>query len=127
MGVLLETKAGPLAGRQIPLIAGQAVVVGRAEGRTGFAVPDDKQMSGVHFAVEYGPSGCRVIDKGSTNGTFLNGARIRDAMVLANGDEIKAGMTTFVVRIVPDHLSTNVQDQPALRQPTQPPAGARPK
>jgi hypothetical protein len=58
-------------------------------------------MSGVHFAVECGPGGCRVIDKKSSNGTFLNGARIQEAM-LATSDEITSGQTVFVVRIVPD-------------------------
>src|SRR6266568_8204895 len=53
------------------------------------------------FAVECGPSGCRVVDKKSTNGTHLNGAKIQEAM-LATGDEIKSGQTIFVVRIVPD-------------------------
>jgi pSer/pThr/pTyr-binding forkhead associated (FHA) protein len=103
MAIILEVRAGPSAGQTIPLATRRSVVIGRAEGRAGFAVPDDKQMSGVHFAVESGTSGCRLVDQGSTNGTFLNGARIREAMVLANGDEIKAGVTTFVVRIVPDH------------------------
>ena len=77
------------------------MLVGRAADRAQFAVPHDSHMSGVHFAVECGASGCRVIDKKSTNGTFLNGARIQEAM-LASGDEIKSGQTTFVVRIVPD-------------------------
>jgi len=76
-------------------------VIGRAPDRAQFAVPHDNHMSGVHFAVECGPSGCRVVDKKSTNGTFLNGAKIQEAM-LATGDEIKSGQTVFVVRIVPD-------------------------
>jgi len=114
MGVLLEIKAGPSAGQTLRLATGRSVVIGRAEGRAEFALPDDKQMSGVHFALECGASGCRVIDKGSTNGTFLNGARIREAMMLANGDEIKAGATTFLVRIVPDNQPT----QPVPRRPT---------
>ena len=46
-------------------------------------------------------SGCRVQDRKSSNGTFLNGARISEAM-LANGDEIKGGQTIFKVKIVAD-------------------------
>ena len=58
-------------------------------------------MSGVHFAVQCGPQGCRVMDRKSSNGTFLNGARIEEA-ILANGDEIRGGQTIFVVTIVAD-------------------------
>src|SRR5260370_3334643 len=68
-------------------------------------------MSGVHFAVECGPNGCRVIDKGSTNGTHLNGAKIQEAM-LASGDEIKSGQTVFVVRIVPDDQLPTASSSP---------------
>jgi hypothetical protein len=101
LGVILEIKNGPLAGKTIALASGQSMVIGRAEGRAQFAIPHDNHMSGVHFAVECGPSGCRVVDKKSTNGTLLNGAKIQEAM-LATGDEIKSGQTIFVVRIVPD-------------------------
>lgn len=101
MGVILEITAGPMAGKVIGLKTGETVTVGRAAGRAQFALPHDTFMSGVHFAVECGPSGCRVQDRKSSNGTFLNGARISDAM-LANGDEIKGGQTIFAVKIVAD-------------------------
>jgi len=90
-----------MAGKSIGLRTGETVTVGRAPGRAQFALPHDTFMSGVHFAVECGPSGCRVQDRKSSNGTFLNGARIQDAM-LANGDEIKGGQTIFAVKIVAD-------------------------
>ena len=101
MGVLLEIMAGPMAGKVIGLKTGETVTFGRAAGRAQFALPHDTFMSGVHFAVECGPSGCRVRDHKSSNGTFLNGARIQDAM-LANGDEIKSGQTIFAVKMVAD-------------------------
>lgn len=101
MGVLLEIKAGPFAGKKIAVVTGQTVTFGRAAGRAEFALPHDTFMSGVHFAVECGSSGCRVQDRKSSNGTLLNGARIQDAM-LANGDEIKSGQTIFAVKVVPD-------------------------
>src|SRR5713226_4482387 len=98
---MLEIRIGPLGGSKIPLRNGESLLIGRAPDRAQFAIPHDTHMSGVHFAVECGPNGCRVIDKGSTNGTLLNGAKIQEAM-LATGDEIKSGQTIFVVRIVPD-------------------------
>lgn len=111
MGILLEIKAGPFAGKKIPVATGQTITFGRAEGRAEFALPHDTFMSGVHFAVECGPQGCRVQDRKSSNGTFLNGARIKDAM-LANGDEIKGGQTIFSVKIVADS-KLSVEGPPA--------------
>jgi Inner membrane component of T3SS, cytoplasmic domain len=101
MGVILEVKSGPHAGQKIALLTGHTLLVGRAAGRAQFAFPDDTFMSGVHFAVECAPQGCRVQDRKSSNGTLLNGARVHEAM-LANGDEIKGGQTVFTVKIVAD-------------------------
>src|SRR5271168_1184146 len=101
MGLLLEIKAGPFEGKKISLATGQTVTFGRSATRSEFALPHDTFMSGLHFAVECGAQGCRVVDRKSSNGTFLNGARIQDAM-LANGDEIKGGQTIFAVKIVAD-------------------------
>ena len=64
--------SGSSAGRIANIPAGGMVVVGPAADRAQFAVPHDNHMSGVHFAVECGPSGYGIIGKKSTNGTFLN-------------------------------------------------------
>jgi FHA domain-containing protein len=111
MGVILEITAGPMAGKVIALKMGETVTVGRAAARAQLALPHDTFMSGVHFAVECGPSGCRVQDRKSSNGTFLNGARVQDAM-LANGDEIKGGQTIFLVKIVADAKLASLMPPP---------------
>jgi pSer/pThr/pTyr-binding forkhead associated (FHA) protein len=122
VGMILEIKAGPFASRSIRLADGQSVLIGRATERAQFAVPHDNQMSGLHFAVDCGSKGCRVIDKGSTNGTHLNGAKIHEAMLLANGDEIKSGQTIFVVRMVSDDQLASSSSPPAsTRKPPAPP------
>jgi hypothetical protein len=121
MGILLEIKAGPMAGKVISLKSGESVTVGRAQGRAQFALPHDTFMSGLHFAVECGPQGCRVQDRKSSNGTFLNGARIQVAM-LANGDEIKSGQTFFIVKIVPDaNLAASMPPEAAAPPSARPP------
>src|SRR6267154_6168516 len=122
MALILEIRVGPFAGRNIPLLGGQTLLIGRAPERAQFAVPHDNHMSGVHFAVECGPDGCRVIDKKSTNGTMLNGSKIHEAM-LASGDEIKSGQTVFVVRIVSDDQLPATSS--SLQAASQPPAAAR--
>lgn len=118
MAVFLEIKTGSFAGQKIPLPGGQTLIIGRAVERAQFSVPHDKEMSGAHFAVECDEKGCRLHDLKSSNGTFLNGARAKEA-VLANGDEIKSGQTLFIVRIVPDN--------PVPRIPASPQATAQPQ
>jgi hypothetical protein len=136
MGVILEIRDGPMAGKVVALKTGETVTFGRAAGRAQFPLPHDTFMSGVHFAVECGTSGCRVQDRKSSNGTFLNGARIQDAM-LANGDEIKSGQTIFAVKIVPDAklasllppaevASPSVAERPPRRAEPVPPSAAAP-
>lgn len=101
MAVILEVQAGPLAGKQVTVLVGQAVSVGRAAKRANVAFPDDTFMSSLHFAVECSPQRSRVIDQKSANGTFLNGAKIAEA-TLSSGDQIRAGQTVFAVRFVAD-------------------------
>ncbi len=126
MGVLLEINAGPFAGKKVAIVTGQTVTFGRAEGRAQFALPHDTFMSGVHFAVECGTSGCRVQDRKSSNGTFLNGAKIQDAM-LANGDEIKSGQTIFVVKMVADAKLASLAVPQDVAPPSTPPLPAAEK
>jgi hypothetical protein len=127
MGVVLEITAGPMAGKKVAVATGQTVTFGRAAGRALFALPHDTFMSGVHFAVECGSRGCRVEDRKSSNGTFLNGARIQDAM-LANGDEIKGGQTIFVVKMVADAKLASLlppqEVEPPAASQRRPPADA---
>jgi hypothetical protein len=100
MIVTLEIRSGPNAGTNIPLDPGHLLRIGRHP-QADQCISGDKRMSGLHFAVEYGEKGCLLRDLKSSNGTFLNGARVKES-VLANGDEIRAGGTTFAVHILPD-------------------------
>jgi predicted component of type VI protein secretion system len=124
VGILLEIKAGPLAGKKISVVTGQTVTFGRAEGRAEIALPHDTFMSGVHFAVECSAQGCRVQDRKSSNGTFLNGARVQDAM-LANGDEIKGGQTSFSVKILADAKLADFAVAQEVREPQAPQAAQK--
>jgi hypothetical protein len=49
---------------------GNALLVGQLPDRAQFAVAHDNHMSGMHFAVECGPNGCRVIDPKDTRYLF---------------------------------------------------------
>ena len=107
MAVILEVKAGALTGKRVAVMGGQRVTVGRTA-RANFAVPHDTFMSGLHFSVEYGPKGCLLTDQKSSNGTFVNGARVTQAL-LKTGDEVRSGQTIFSVRVV--------EEEPALPVP----------
>ena len=111
MKFVLEITAGSGSGRKLLVALGNPLRIGRRP-EADHAFPDDKQMSGLHFAVELTEKGCRLLDLNSSNGTFLNGARVKEA-ILANGDQIRAGATVFVVRMLRD-------DAPAVTSPIAP-------
>ncbi len=125
MRILLEIRSGPNAGTQIPLATGQPLRIGR-NAKADHAFPDDPRMSGIHCAFECDARGCRVRDLNSSNGTFLNGARVKES-TLANGDEIRAGNTVIVFRIVAHESPAPAPPQPKQLPPVKPaPADAPP-
>jgi adenylate cyclase len=80
--------------QSIELAPGRILVVGRAV--TSDVPIYDPTISRRHAEVSLGPSGVRVKDLGSSNGTFLNGARITQADATAN-DVITFGKVAFKV------------------------------
>jgi hypothetical protein len=110
MKILLELRSGPNAGTKLPLAPGQPLRVGRNP-KADHPFPNDKLMSGLHFAIDYGEKGCRLLDLQSSNGTFLNGVRVKEA-TLASGDEIRAGTTVFVIRMLPDEALPAASPKP---------------
>ena len=77
-------------------------------------------MSGVHFAIEHDEKGWRVRDLKSSNGTFVNRARVKE-VTLASGDEIRAGNTVFVFRILSDEPVTAGESGSAHSSPASAP------
>ncbi len=55
----------------------------------------DVKSSRRHFRIVTAGDGHRLLDSGSANGTFINGAPVREHM-LAPGDRIQIGLTTMV-------------------------------
>lgn len=66
-------------------------------------VPDDTKMSGQHALILCRQGGMELIDKESTNGTYLNGEKLLANMSheLTGQAEIKAGSTVFTFMAVP--------------------------
>ncbi len=119
MALILEVKGGRFAGKKIAVPDGSTLTIGRAPDRANFAVPHDSFMSSVHFAVECGADRNRIQDRKSSNGTYLNGARITEA-VLSDGDEIRSGRTVFVARIIAEEQASTTRPAAAAPTPSAP-------
>jgi pSer/pThr/pTyr-binding forkhead associated (FHA) protein len=88
----LRVVSGPNAGQTVDVE--EEIVIGR--GDTDLAI-DDEEMSGRHAVVRRHANRLQVEDLGSTNGTFVDGARIAEPTLLGGGAEIKVGTTVLVV------------------------------
>jgi pSer/pThr/pTyr-binding forkhead associated (FHA) protein len=112
MNLTLLMKAGPSPGRKLVISEGQTAVIGRAASAT-FSFPDDKFLSGNHCVLTATAEGCKIVDPGSSNGTFVNGSRIKEAN-LKDGDELVVGHLTFLVQFSEAPVSPSA---PATREP----------
>lgn len=92
--------AGRLVVRESPVLeAGDAfpldsapLTVGRG-GQNDVAIEGDEFASARHVRFEPRGDGVWVQDLGSTNGTYVNGARVEGARRLAPGDVVRVGET----------------------------------
>jgi pSer/pThr/pTyr-binding forkhead associated (FHA) protein len=50
-----------------------------------------------HCIIRLAGGDATLVDLGSSNGTYLNGQRVRSQAALHSGDELRIGNTTFVV------------------------------
>ena len=82
---------GPDSGREFPLAGAFAIAIGRAD-EAGIVIDDD-QVSRRHALVTVFEDGARIDDLDSTNGTWVNGARIAVPHPLLEGDELRVGGT----------------------------------
>ena len=74
-------------------ITSASMVIGR-EADNPIALPNDGTASRRHATITQSSDGCSIRDEGSSNGTFVNGARVTE-QALSPGDEIQIGGTKF--------------------------------
>ncbi len=94
---------------QVFLITQAVTVIGRAEGALRIA---DPRVSGRHAQVELSGGEVWLRDLGSTNGTFVNGARI-DLVRLNHLDEVTVGATRLLYTYIQDFVSAYDACSPA--------------
>jgi pSer/pThr/pTyr-binding forkhead associated (FHA) protein len=98
-----ELRLGIAAGnaRGFSFVVEERLVIGRDSEGPG-RLADDAELSRHHAEIMRVPSGEFTIkDLSSTNGTFVNGSRVKTPVVLTVGDEIKVGATKLVVESAP--------------------------
>ncbi len=73
-----------------------SLTIGRGEGHD-ICVLDPWVSRQGHARIEHAEAGeCELHDLGSRNGTYLNGRRVREAVVLRHGDIIRCGNSLFI-------------------------------
>ena len=94
---VLQVIAGSARGQVIPTDAGP-LVIGR-EGEGAGRIADDLELSRRHARLSRTPQEqVRIEDLGSSNGTYVNGARTEDH-VLSIGDTLQIGGTALELRV----------------------------
>lgn len=92
----LEVRNGGLAGLAYPLRPDEPTLVGRSVDADLTLV--DEGVSREHALLVYEDGAYVIEDLQSTNGTIVNGRRVRSAR-LADGDEIRLGRTLLRFRL----------------------------
>ena len=88
----LMVSTGSTAGTVFP-VTRHSLLIGRSLGAD--VRIDEQAVSNEHARLEQTDAGITLRDLGSTNGTYVNGKRLVDAALLAGGDSIRMGATTF--------------------------------
>jgi len=116
MDVTLRCTAGPLAGEVFTVDS--AFVLGRElpePGRLG----GDPRLSRRHARVFLDDAGRAMVeDLGSTNGTWVNDEQLTESRILANGDRLRVGQTSFAVELPDQPAVTQAETGPEVASPT---------
>ncbi len=98
--IVLNSPSSSTVGRMYRLEKDE-IVLGR--GSRSDILVDDDGISRYHTRIVSVPGGRKVVDLGSTNGTYLNGSRVEEAP-LYDGDRIQMGRSTVLKYTVQDSL-----------------------
>ena len=117
MQVNLKVIAGPYQGRVFQFSQPDTFLIGRTND-SHLYLPDDRFFSRHHCLLEINPPHCLLRDLGSSNGTFVNRQRVREAY-LKNGDLIQGGATVLLVEVKSDApVNSTLPDTEFASEPT---------
>jgi two-component system cell cycle response regulator len=95
----LHVVRGPLVGQALP-VPDEGAVIGRGA-EADLQLTDDG-LSRVHARIESAGDALRVSDLGSRNGTFVQGSRIRESVLVYPGELIQVGRCVLRVGLAGD-------------------------
>jgi len=124
MNALLVVQEGPGAGHTYPLDLHRQSLFSMGRGTGCDIVVLDHRASRHHCDVRWNGRQWEVLDRGSTNGTRVNGVPIRQPVVLHPGDAIAIGETTLVLRQPSALPAAQLPPQPTT--PSQPAVSGQP-
>src|SRR5262249_14877698 len=104
--VELVVVEGPDRGRRL-LVDQRVVRVGTAPGNHLRLA--DPTVSRVHCELHLSKGGVRILDTGSTNGTFVDSTRVRDAELIAGGT-IRVGATVLRVELGDESIQIPISE-----------------
>jgi diguanylate cyclase (GGDEF)-like protein len=99
---------GASVGAMFKIPAGEAVI-GRSR-RADIRLTDDG-VSRFHAAIRHDGQRLIIEDRGSRNGTFVNGVKVSGRAPLADGDKIQVGRTTILKFTYHDALDESFHEQ----------------
>ncbi|MFN2148585.1 MAG: FHA domain-containing protein [Anaerolineales bacterium] len=105
----LSGLTGQYSGQEFPLEPGEHIV-GRGEGSDLQLM--DPRVSRQHARLTLARDACRIVDMGSTDGTYLNGERVTEA-ALKDGDKLRFGGSVFLFH-APSSIPTGQDAIPTL-------------
>jgi predicted component of type VI protein secretion system len=128
MEAKLHLIKGNPKGKQVEIPSG-TLTVGRAEDSD--LIIASTRVSRHHCEIVNGEAHLAIRDKGSGNGTFVNGAKIQEEALEA-GDEVRIGPLTFVVEIdgvrkKPARAAAPAKPAPAPKTKAPKPKAPKPK
>jgi S1-C subfamily serine protease len=121
----LTIRTGPFSGRVVE-VSGDRFVVGRDE-ECDLTLPDDNASRRHAYLAALPDGSARLHDLSSTNGTWVDGRRIREPFLLGGSEEIVVGDTRMVTsRTPPSAQPTGMHAAPVPPAAVPPPAAAPP-
>ncbi|MGZ6644460.1 MAG: FHA domain-containing protein [Solirubrobacteraceae bacterium] len=114
----LIVRSGPRAGERIELVG--ELVVGR---ENADITVNDEEVSRRHLAVRPHEDGVELEDLGSTNGTFVDGARLSAVVVVSSSARVILGETRLEIEVEEpepdfDPSATRLRERPPERDAT---------